>query len=53
MGTDFKPKEAVHVAQGNILQEGRIFTLSNFDKFYMVSALLDATNAMALSISPS
>ena len=43
----------MHAVQGRILQEGRNFTLSEFDKFYIVSALLDATNAMALSVSPS
>ena len=43
----------MHAVRGNILQDGRIFTLSDLDKFYMVLALIDATNAMALSISPS
>ena len=35
------------------MQEGQISTLSDFDKFYMVSTLLDTMNAMALSVSPS
>lgn len=52
-GKNFEVEEAMHVVRGNILQEGQIFTLSNFDEFYMVSALLDATNTIALSISPS
>ena len=43
----------MHAVRGRILQEGKIFTLSEFDKFYMVLAILDATNAMELSISPS
>jgi len=43
----------VHAVLSSVLQEGRIFTLLDFDKFYMVSALLDATNAIKLSISPS
>ena len=38
---------------GRILQEEPNFTLSEFDKFYMVSTLLDATNTMALSVYPS
>lgn len=32
---------------------GHIFTLSYFDKFYMVSTFLDATNAMVMSVSPT
>ena len=43
----------MHAVRGNILQEDRIFTLSDFDKFYKVSALLDAMNAMEFFVSPS
>ena len=34
-------------------QEGKISTLSKWDKFYVVSALLDATSLMACSVSAS
>lgn len=34
------------------MQEGKISTLSDFDKFYMDSTPLVATNTMALSVSP-
>ena len=36
-----------------ILQVGQIFTLSYFDKFYMVTTFLDAMNSMVSSVSPS
>lgn len=49
---DFEVEEPIHAVRGSILQEGRIFTLSNFDKFYMVSAILNTTNIMTLFISP-
>jgi len=45
-------EEARHRVRGRILLEGRIFTLSKFDKFYMVSTLLDTKNAIALFVSP-
>ena len=34
-------------------QEGEILTLSKWDKFYVVSALLDAMSLMACSVSAS
>lgn len=45
--------EAVHIVEGKILQEGRIFTLLEFDKFYIVSTPLDTMNIMVLSVSQS
>ena len=52
-GTHFEVEEVVHVVRGDVLQEGQISTLSDLEKFYMASALLDAMNAMALSVSLS
>lgn len=42
----------MHGIRGGILQEGRIFTLLEFGKFYMVSTLLNAMKTMVMFVSP-
>ena len=46
-------KEASETLIEAKFQEGEILTLSKWDKFYVVSALLDATSVMACSVFAS